>query len=573
MRLILRSWKLRPLAHAIATAGAILYALASVGFSLALGMVADKAVLPALDEGSVSERTLWSALSVLALVGSLRALGAMSRRWFQSLAEFGTQRTWREQLVAQYVNLPLAYHRRVPAGQLLAHADTDLERSTRMLKPLAFAVGAIALAIASFVALLTIHVLFALVAAVLFPTLSRLNRIYTNRVALPAQRERVENGELSSITHESFDGALVVKTLGREAAEVARLSQAAHRLRATRVEVGRLRAYFDPTLEALPNLGIIALVAIGSWLVQTGGATVGELISAVSLLTILSVPVRIVGFLLEEMPGAVAALDRVDGVLLEQPAAESSRSISLTKGPHEVTLDHVDFAYEDNVAVLNGVSFSVPAGGSVAIVGATGSGKSTIVSLLAGLVEPTGGSVRIDGTPVSDIDRTERTNRIATVFQETFLFASTIRENVTLGLVASDDEVERALRMAQAWEFVSALESGIDTVVGERGVTLSGGQRQRVALARALLRGPSVVLLDDATSALDPAVERDVLSILRHDLHATLVLVAYRLATIELADTVVYLVDGELVAIGRHRELMGRSDYAALVRAYEDAPV
>jgi len=570
-RLVMRSWKMRPLMHLFASIGAIVYALASVAFSRALGSVTDNVVLPALDGGDVTRRTFWFSLAVLCGVGTMRAFGAMARRWFQSAAEYGTQRMWRDQLMNQFVELPLSYHRRVPAGRLLAHADSDLERSTRMLKPLAFAVGTIALGVASLVALAAIHVLLAAVAVILFPTLSWLNRIYTSRVAIPALRERTENGELSGITHESFDGALVIKTLGREQAEVDRLSVAAHRLRGTRVEIGRMRAWFDPLLEALPNIGIVALVGVGAWLVQNDQATIGELITAVSLFAILSVPVRVVGFFLEEMPGSVAALAQVDTVLDEPLTVRSSdEQRTLGAGPQPVEFRNVEFHYVEGEPVLRDVSFAIPAGGSVAIVGATGSGKSTIVQLVAGLAEPISGKVLVGGVDVTELDPAVRAERIAPVFQEAFLFADTIHENVQLGRHAAEGSVPRALAAAQAATFVGELPAGIDEVVGERGVTLSGGQRQRIALARSLVQGPSVVLLDDATSALDPAVERRVLDEVRNTMHATLILVAYRLATIALADHVVYVVDGRIAAAGSHQELMRRDDYASLVRAYEE---
>ncbi len=570
-RLVRRSWRLRPAAHALATLGAVIYALASVGFSQLLGEVADRVVIPQLSGQDISNRTMWLTLGALAMVGTVRACGAMGRRWFQSLAEYGTQKFWREQLMDQFVYLPLSYHRRVPAGHLLAHADTDLERSTRMLKPLAFATGTIALAVASLVALWLIHPFMALVALVLFPLLAVLNRYFTDRVSKPAQQERVDNGVVASITHESFDGALVVKTLGREQDEVDRLAAAADALRQSRVAVGRLRAVFDPIIEALPNVGVVALVAIGAWLVDRGETTIGGLITAVSLFTILAVPVRIVGFLLQEIPGSVAGLSRVDAVIAEpRRSVEHHIGVAPAEGPVAVELRGVSFAY-DAEPVLHDVSFAVSAGESLAIVGSTGSGKSTIMHLIAGLAPADSGEVRVGGDDPSLLAAGARAERVLPVFQEAFLFASSIRENITLGVDLTEAHVAAAVSNAAAEAFVSELPHGVDTVVGERGITLSGGQRQRIALARALAREPSVVLLDDATSALDPAVERDVLDRLRTELSATLIMVAYRLATIELADRVVYLVNGHVAATGTHVELMQRADYAALVRAYEES--
>ncbi|HEX7095538.1 MAG TPA: ATP-binding cassette domain-containing protein, partial [Acidimicrobiales bacterium] len=284
----------------------------------------------------------------------------------------------------------------------------------------------------------------------------------------------------------------------------------------------------------------------------------------------LAVPMRIVGYFLQEMPRSVVARDRLDAVLADRTEArvDPRERRDLPDGPLAIEVRDLAFAYNDT-DVLRGIDLHVDGGESLAIVGPTGAGKSTLVLTLSGLVPPTRGSVRVGDVDLWRVDAEERTRDIAVVFQETLLFADTVRENIALGHPIDDDELRHITDVVRATGFIEALPHGFDTVVGERGVTLSGGQRQRIALARALARRPRVLLLDDATSAVDPAIEQQILANLRAEADMTLVVVAYRLATIRLADRVVFLDGGRAVATGTHDELLLRPDYAALVRAYE----
>lgn len=547
-------------------AGALMYVGASIGGAVVLGRVTDDLVVPAFEDGSVDRGDIWAMMAIVIGISFVRGAGVVVRRWFLSLAENRTQRDWRRDLVWHYLDVPLRFHREHPTGELLAHADLDLTTATMVLKPLAFSASVVVLVVAATVTLVIIHPLVALVGVVLFPTLVVLSQIYTSRVEEPAARAQQGVGDVSAVAHESFEGALVVKTLGREEAEIERMRAASARLRDERLVVGRIRAFFEPSIDALPHAGTIALLLLGSWLVSRGSATPGDLVLAAIIFGLLATPLRVFGFFLEELPRSVVALDRVDRVMATDVENRSGVA-SLPDGPLAIRVRRLCVAYGEH-DVLTDVNLDVPAGGVAALVGPTGSGKSTLMEAIAGLLDPSSGGVQLGQVAIDDVSAKEWSAAVAIAFQESFLFTDSIDQNVGLG-VRSDAEITEALAVAQADTFVAALPDGRSTVVGERGTTLSGGQRQRVALARALARKPKVLLLDDATSAVDPLVEAEILAGLRRSLDMTVVVVAHRISTILLADSVVYLDEGRVVATGTHEELLGRDDYRSLVTAYE----
>jgi len=385
----------------------------------------------------------------------------------------------------------------------------------------------------------------------------------------PAKRTQERLGDVSAVAHESIDGALVVKTLGRERAEVERLAVRAGQVREERIAVGWLRAAFEPGFEALPNLGMVVLIALGAWRVSTGAITKGTLVQFVSLFQLLAFPMRLIGFVLSDLPRTAVGYGRLEEVFAEPATLRpASEELETPPGPLAISVRDVSFAYGP-APVLDGASFEVAPNESVAIVGPTGSGKSTLAQLLVRLADPGAGSIRIGGVDLRSIAPERLREDVAIVFQESFLFATSVRDNIALGLEPTEDELRDAARLARAHEFIMALPKGYDTVVGERGVTLSGGQRQRVAIARALVRAPRVLILDDATSAVDPTVEAAILDSLRRELRTTLIVVAYRVSTIALADRVLYLDDGRIAASGTHAELLAHPEYEAMVRAYE----
>ncbi len=566
------SVRAHPRPFAVSVLGSVLYGSMAVAGSLLLGEVTDRVIIPGFDDG-VSGAAIAAAAGAILAVALLRSAGVVLRRYFGNMTARGMHRTWFRRITDTYLRVPLEYFGSHPTGQLLAHADADVERAITVIMPLPLSLGVVVLIGLSIVSLALIDPVLMLVGLALFPSLAILNQLYSRRVEAPASRTQARLGEVSSVAHESFEGALLVKTLGLEAREVERLSVVARELRTARLAVGRLRATFEPVLDALPNLGMIALLALGSWRVAEGVITTGQLVQAMALFTILTFPMRVVGFLLEELPRAVVASDRITEVLASptRPAPAEGAGTPLPDGPLAVDVRALSFAYAaDADPVLAGVDLALTPGEVVALVGATGSGKSTLCHLLAHLYQPTGGAVRLAGVELSRADPASLRSAVALVFQEAFLFAATVRENLALGWDASDDDLHWALDAARARRFVERLPLGLDQPLGERGVTLSGGQRQRLALARALLRRPGLLMLDDATSAVDATVERQILDGLPDTLRATTLVVAHRLSTIGLADRVLFLDGGRIAASGTHRELLASVPaYASLARAYE----
>lgn len=568
LRLLATSVATHPWSFAASVVGAATYGAAAVVSTLVLGRVTDDVILPAFAGGTTAERIRGAAAAVVG-VGLLRAVGIVTRRWFAAMTVARMQVTWRRRITDRYLRVPLAWLRSRSTGTLLAHADADVQVATEVLNPLPFTIGVVVLVAVALASLVVIDVWLAMVAVATFPALALCNHIYTRAVEGPAARVQAAVGAVSAVAHESIDGALVVRTLGRQEAETRRLAAAADELRRARLHVGRLRGTFEPALDALPALGVVAVVAVGTWRVDAGAASTGDVVTAMAMFSLLAFPMRVVGYLLEEMPRSVVAADRLRRVLAAPDEPTPPSPVPLPEGPLDLRAAGCSF-FHDGEAVLEGVDLEVPAGSVVALVGPTGSGKTTLCLLLAGLERPHGGRVLIGGVDAAEVEPTQLRRAVALVFQETFLFAGSIRDNLVTGTGAepSDAEIDEALRLAQAG-FVHRLPAGLETPVGERGVTLSGGQRQRLALARALLRRPRVLIADDATSAVDPVVESRILDGLRTRRGITTVMVAHRLSTIRLADRVVLLEAGRVTASGTHDELMELPGYRRLVTAYE----
>lgn len=568
--------KREPWVFTLSTIGSVLFGALTVADAWVLGWSTDHVVLPAFRDGEIGDGLLWAVLGLFVGVAILRAVGIVARRLGAGIMQYRMQAHYRRAVTRRYLALPIEWHQKHPTGELLSNANADVEAAWGPIAPLPMAVGTIAMMVIAVAQMFVADVVMALVGLLVFPAVIATNVVYQGLAQGWATRAQQLRAEVSEIAHESFDGAMVVKTLGREGEETDRFGARARELRDVNIRVGRIRAAFDPILAALPNLGVLVVLAVGVARVESGATDPGDVVTVAYLLTIVSFPIRSIGWLLGEFPRSVVGFRRVDAVLRttgEMPYG-TRRVAQADEGAR---LEVVDLAYAHvpGQTLLDDLSFVVEPGRTVALVGATASGKSTITTLLTRLVDPDSGAVLVDGTDLRELERGALAEVVSIVPQTAFLFDDTVRGNVTLGADLSDDDVWAALRTAQADGFVAALPDGLDARLGERGTSLSGGQRQRISLARALVRRPRLLILDDATSAVDPEVEARILAGLRSgDAGATLVVVAYRKATIGLADEVLHLHGGRIADRGTHRELLERSpDYARLVNAYEQQEV
>jgi ABC-type multidrug transport system fused ATPase/permease subunit len=561
----------------LAVLASSVYGAMTVASAWVIGEITDRVLLPAFADGATTAAALALAAAAVIGVALLKIVGILGRRLFAGIMSYRLQADYRRRVTRQYLRLPLSWHQRHPTGQLLSNANSDVEASWFFVAPLPFACGALVMIAITVVALFLTDPLIALVGLVVFPAVFAVNVVYSQVMSPRMQRAQQLRAEVSEIAHESFDAALVVKTLGRETAETERFQERALELRDGLVAVGRVRGLFDPLMEALPSLGTLAVLLIGAYRVADGSTDAGSLVSIAYLFSLLALPIRAIGWVLADLPRALAGFDRVLPVLEatgETPYGPDAAVVAT--GGAGVGVTELGFTFDGTERpTLAGVTFEVPAGSTVAIVGPTGSGKSTLAGMLVRLIDPTDGHVLLDGVDLRRLREGEVSDQAAFVAQGTFLFDDTVRGNVTLDAPFSDDEVWTALRVAAADDFVAALPDGLDTRVGERGATLSGGQRQRLALARAVVRKPRLLVLDDATSAVDPSVEGRILDALRtSDEPATVVVIAYRQATIALADEVVWLEQGQALARGTHEELLASvPGYVDLVRAYSQTEV
>ncbi|MDQ7904563.1 ABC transporter ATP-binding protein [Phytohabitans sp. ZYX-F-186] len=574
LRILGHAIREEPRIFAVSVVGSGTFGLLTIGGAYVVGAIVGDVVVPALEDGRADTGVLFLAAAALIGLSVLKVAAVFGRRLGAAFMQYRLQAAYRRRVTRRYLELPVAWHQRNATGTLLSNANSDVEATWFPIAPLPFAVGTLIMLAGAFVSLFATDWVLALVGAAIFPALFALNVVYSRRMAPRQIRAQALRGDVSAIAHESFDGALVVKTMGREAEETARFATRAAELRDSLIAVGRLRGVFDPMLETLPSLGTLAVLLVGAWRLRQGAVTVTELVSVAFLFTVLAFPVRAIGWVLAELPRSVAGWDRVRRVLGAEGEMPYGAGVRGGRGtPATLRFDSVSFGYEDST-VLEDVTFTVPAGRTVALVGPTGSGKSTVASLAVRLVDPRSGAVLLDDTPLTGLTAESLAETVALVPQVPFVFDDSVRANVTLDRPGvTDESVWAALRMAQAEGFVARLPEGLDTHVGERGASLSGGQRQRLTLSRALAGRPSLLVLDDATSAVDPRVEAAILGSLRAaDPPATILVVAYRRATIALADEVVYIENGRVVATGTHTALLASVEgYADLVTAYEKA--
>ena len=539
--------------------GATVFAIATVASSFAIRWVIDHVILPRFEDGDVSTATFLTGVTLIVGIGVVRAIGVVFRRAFASTGMWQVAESYTNQVLDRLVRQPVRWHRRHPDGDLVARAGVDTETTVSVIAPIPFATSTVLMIVVSTIWLFATDVPLGVVAVVVFPLVIVTNVVYERSVSSHYARAQNELGDFSAAVHESFEGIQLVKSYGAEGRETARLAVLADRVRASRVEAIERRSWFDALTDVIPAIANIGLVVLGASRVDSGDVTVGEFTSVVFLFTLLVMPLRLIGYALSELPRSMAAWTRIQAVVTEPVIADPVDAIVRPDPGVGIELCDVGFTHEDSdVAALVGIDLRLRAGSITALVGPTGAGKSTLADIVVGLVAPTTGTVALADGPRS------------LVFQEAFLIAGSVRDNVAFGSAPTDDELWNALHLAAADDFVRDLPAGLDTLVGERGVSLSGGQRQRVALARALVRAPRVLVLDDTTSALDPATEATILRRLRVALDATVLLIASRPSTIALADDVVFMAAGRVAAHGTHTELLAHeAGYRAIVEAFE----
>ena len=563
---------------ALAVVGSAVYGVMTSMTAWAIGHVTDTAIAPAIAARHVTAGQLWYIGGTIALVVLATVVGVVGRRIAGGVAMYNLGARYRRLVTRQYLRLPLSWHHRHPSGQLLSNANADVEATWNVFAPLPMAVGVLVMLVFGVVQMVVVDPVLAIIGLTVFPMLFAANVAFQRAMSPRVTRAQQLRADVSEVAHESFEAALIVKSLGREDFETERFRHVTNELRNANIEVGRTRGRFDPAIEAIPTLGTLAVLVVGTMRVRGGQLSAAEVVQIAYLFSITAFPVRALGWVLAELPRAVVGWNRVAAVLEAQGAMGYGERSLPTGAASRLAAEGVSYAHEvvtesgelARNPTIRGVTIDVAAGSTVALVGPTGSGKSTLTELMMRLVDPDTGEVRIDGVDLREVRRGGVSEVAALVAQQTFMFDDTVRGNITLGADHQDDRVWAALRVAQGDSFVARLPHGLDTRVGERGGTLSGGQRQRIALARAVIRDPQLLVLDDATSAVDPSVEQAILAGLREASSGTTVLVvAYRMATILLADEVVYVEAGRVVDHGRHDDLMARcAGYERLVTAY-----
>ena len=571
-RIVWRFIKAHPWSFASAVTGAVLFAAAIIASSVVIGWITDTAIIPVLSEGAAASEKIWGAVAAVLLVSLWKAAAIVLRRTSAGWLQLRNQQDLRRMLVAHQMDLELGWFAKQSIGDLLAVADYDTERGTNVLAPLPYATGVSLLVIGTVILLALLDPWLGLVALIGLSIV-----IYVevrSAVSLYPFWEGIQTqvGVVSGVAHESFDGALTVKALGREEYEAERLRHESDELRDRIVYVGvRWETYRTVIVTLLPAIGLVLLL-VGAVRVDAGTITTGDIVTALYLLSLMTFPIQLIAFVLFDLAVAIPAWERVAAVLNTSETVEyGTETAHLDGGAAPIDTDRVSFRYEDDEPVLSDVAVDIGAGRTVAVVGPTGSGKTTLTLLMARLWDPGTGRIRIDGRDLRLFARYELPREIAYVAQTAYLFDDTALGNITMGLDLPLKDVYSAARLAGAHDFIEELPDGYATRIGERGASLSGGQRQRLALARALVRRPRLLIMDDATSAVDPSVEAEILRGLRSsELPSTIVIVAYRPSSIRLADEVVFVEDGRVAAQGLHADLLAAEPgYARLVQAYE----
>ena len=519
----------------------------------------------AIDNGIVAgdHHTLLLWLLVLLTVGLLEVGAGGFRHIYAIRNRSQSDARIRDALFAHALRLDAAYHDRVGPGELLSRASSDSQHIARMMDAIGHTIGYVLTVVAVAVVMLVLDPGLALVVLIPLPVVSVAAWLYSRRYDTGTQRLQEAWGEASTLVEETVSGIRVVKGLGAGDALSGRFRDRSDEVLRRALELARLDAVFNPFLEMLPLIGIAAVLWLGGRSVIAGDLSLGSFVAFNAYVVMLVWPLRVLGQRVTTVQKALAASARIAEVLEVEPRLQEPRHPrELERPPRgDVELAGVRFGHEGDHAVLDGLDLHVAPGESLALVGATGSGKSTVAGLLARLYDPEGGRVLLDGVDLRELRLADVRRAVALVFEETFLFSESVAENIRVGRPdAADEDVERAAGLAGAAEFIAGLPDGYDTVLGEHGFSLSGGQRQRIAIARAILADPAVLVLDDATSAVDATKEHEIRSQLATVMRGrTTLVIAHRPATIALADRVAVLHAGRIVEEGTHEELLRHS--------------
>ena len=544
-----------------------------------LSVVALPYTVSTVIDGTIAVGTT-DGLALLALVvvsiGVLQAAGIGVRRYFGFRLAYRAEAELRNRMFEHIQRLAFAFHDQTSTGQLMARASSDLSqvRLIAVMFPITFA--NVAMLATVVVVLIVIDPVLGATSGIMVPVLLLASVRYSRRVIALSFEVQERLADLSQIVEEAIGGIQVVKAYGQEAQEQRRLDRMASLIYDRTIAIARQSATFSPLFELIPSAGTLAVLWLGGFRVLDGAMSSGEFVAFTLYLVALVMPIRMTGWFFAQLPRAAAAATRVVDLLATAPeVADPSAPLRLPAGPGEVVLRGVMFAYHGGPAVLRGVDLTIPGGSAVGLVGATASGKTTLAHLIPRFHDVDEGAVVLDGVDVRDLSLDELRHEVAVVFQETFLFSASIRDNIAVGDPDADDSrVRAAARLAQAHEFICRFDDGYDTVVGERGLSLSGGQRQRVALARAVLRDPRVLILDDATSSVDAVVEAEIQAALRRVMAGrTTIIVAHRTSTLALVDRVVFLEDGAIAAAGTHDELLATVPRYGAVLAFGDGRI
>ncbi|HVW80136.1 MAG TPA: ABC transporter ATP-binding protein [Mycobacteriales bacterium] len=499
-------------------------------------------------------------LIALFALGIVRFFATRARRWRAGRVSYDVQFRLRARLFAHLTSLDPTAAENLRTGQLVSRASADLSLVQQFLAWGPQVLANVLQLVASVVAIFVLSWPLGLVASIVVPLTAYLGSHTRAGVFASSWDASQREAELTNTVEESISGVRVVKGFGQEDAEIRRVMNAARSMYAGRMRAARQRASFTAMLQSVPTLGQLGVLLIGGWLALHHRISLGTFLACTTYLVQLAAPARMIGAVMALSQQARAGVERIVAILETAPTivdAEDARP--LPSGPGALSLRGVSFRYaEGGPAVLDGIDLDIEPGEVVAVVGPSGSGKSTLAMLVPRFYDPSAGTVSLDGADLRTATLASVRDRVGIAFEEAFLFSDTIRANISYGRPdASDEEIRAAAEAAQAAEFIDELSDGYETVVGERGLTLSGGQRQRIALARLLLADPDVAVLDDATSAVDAAVEAQIHDALR-GWHAgrTTLLVAHRESTARLADRVVLLEAGRITAVGRHDDLI-----------------